>query len=765
MNHITVSKIIDKKFKNKGFPKGTRTYVTRSTRRGKVLHQVRECWFRETLKTGSRIQINHTILLQRAQESRNRISEEIRNNEQLKIYTRDVGTLLKHLYNTLASITKNYAKKHNWSIIPQEIELVMFGGYVSFEQKESGIIDGTKVYAHIDDLVEKESENLIVREFKSYSLDGEDPSNHESNYHKDFVQACIYATILEENSGRKCDSIELVYYPNEILSYDFTNDLKNHALKFVREHSFDALDFKVVSDNVSSAATTPDEELRLKANVRGAGKSSYFQNDEYSLGYINTSKDKPLVLLNDRPNRMEGYLNEKRAHLVKDGDLVAVEKIDGLRIICIIEEIRVHQGNVSGETTSFGTEKVFRIKLNPLMELHPEGTREPRPQTIIQAKITKLTEAEFYQFTKIPQHGILFGYVNDVDNQYQYNFNMDLYYQGLIMIGTQGTGKTSAIRLMITSTSQHTNCPSIIAFDAERELVNLLNMPTNEESAKVMTELGLNPIDPANYEVIKFEEDSKLCLTLKAIDPKHLLLFLHELPAVSYTTVQRIIKDIKRAHPDKTFTFPEIQDEILIAIEDKKYRANSSVRDAIWRALQSVSLDLFDCPGAIPIDIDSVLTSGKITVLDCFDLEDELQRVVALYFLAVLHKHNLKKQRGESGMLFILDEIQRIMPDSLSTSDYQRRIIHFLSEIQHRGRKRNYGVIYATQHPTDIKKEIIDLCNTKIFFQIQGSGCTYLKEFMIKSQREQLKRLPDGYAYIQSKGKHDPVIIKFPYII
>ena len=116
-------------------------------------------------------------------------------------------------------------------------------------------------------------------------------------------------------------------------------------------------------------------------------------------------------------------------------------------------------------------------------------------------------------------------------------------------------------------------------------------------------------------------------------------------------------------------------------------------------------------------------------------------------------------------MLFILDEIQRIMPDSMSNSDYQRRIIHFLSEIQHRGRKRNYGVIYATQHPTDIKKEIIDLCNTKIFFQIQGSGCTYLKEFLNKSQREQLKRLPEGYAYIQSKGKHDPVVIKFPYII
>ena len=768
------SELIDKRFRKKKFLKSKKSYVSKRTKRGKVLHYARERWYRESLKTGSLVQISHTTLLQRARESKNKILEEIRKNEQLKIYTKDVSTLLKQLYTTLTTIAKNHAKKHNWSIIPQEIEFKIFGGYVSFELKESGMIDGTKIVARIDDLVEKQSENLIVREFKSYPLDGEDPRTLESNYYKDLVQVCLYGTILEENSGQKVDTVELVYYPNDILSYEFTDDLKSQSLEFVRKNSLDALDFKVVTDDAApiiapaSAASvegmsTPTTENKT-LNVGAGGKLPLFQTDEDSLGYINTSKDKPLLLVNQKQNRLDGYLNERRAELVKDGDLVAVEKVDGRRIICRVEEIRCHQGNISGETTCFGTEKVFRIKLNPVMELHPEGPREPRPQTIIQGNIKKLTEAEFYQFTKIPQHGIFFGYVNDLDDQHSYYFNKDLFYQGVMMIGNQGTGKTSTIRLMITSTSQQPNSPSIIVFDAEREFVNLLNMPSTEESAKIMTKLRLKSIDPTKFEVIKFEEDSQLCLTLKAIDPKHLLLFLHELPPVSYTTVQRIIKDIKRAHAGKTFTFPELQEEILIAIANKKYRANSSVRDAVWRALQSVSLDLFDRAGAIPIDIENMLTSGKITVLDCFDLEDDLQRAVALYYLAVLHKHNIKKQRGNSGMLFILDEIQRIMPDILSSSDYQKRIIHFLSEIQHRGRKRSYGVIYATQHPTDIKKEIIDLCNTSILFQIQGSGCTYLKEFLNKSQREQLKRLPEGYAYIQSKGKHEPVIIKFPFI-
>ncbi|GAH43207.1 unnamed protein product, partial [marine sediment metagenome] len=57
-NYTTVSKIIDKKFGNNRYPKAAKTYETRSTRRGRVLHRARERWFRETLKTGSRVQIN-----------------------------------------------------------------------------------------------------------------------------------------------------------------------------------------------------------------------------------------------------------------------------------------------------------------------------------------------------------------------------------------------------------------------------------------------------------------------------------------------------------------------------------------------------------------------------------------------------------------------------------------------------------------------------------------------------------------------------------
>jgi len=52
------------------------------------------------------------------------------------------------------------------------------------------------------------------------------------------------------------------------------------------------------------------------------------------------------------------------------------------------------------------------------------------------------------------------------------------------------------------------------------------------------------------------------------------------------------------------------------------------------------------------------------------------------------------------------------------------------------------------------------LCNTKVFFQTQGIGINYIKEyFSNKEDLERLKRLPLGQAFITSKGKHEPKAI------
>mgnify|MGYP000981630958 CR=1 FL=1 len=149
------------------------------------------------------------------------------------------------------------------------------------------------------------------------------------------------------------------------------------------------------------------------------------------------------------------------------------------------------------------------------------------------------------------------------------------------------------------------------------------------------------------------------------------------------------------------------------------------MRDAIIRSLQAITLDIFDAPGRRALDIRALIQPGKITVVNVFDLRDDQQRVVALYLLASLHQYAMKERRtdreGYHGVIFMLDEVQRILQANLADSTYKKRIAGFLNEIHHRGRKRRYGIVYATQSPKDIAKEIIDLCNTKVFFQDRKS--------------------------------------------
>jgi len=754
-----VSKILGK-------PSRLQNYFVKYTKRGKILHNIRAHFLQEVLKTGYRNKISYTIFCQRVREIYNKILAEIRNNDSINYLYRDVNILLKVLMKDITLKAKEIAKSNNWILTPQKVEMELFEGVISFEQEESIEIDGMIINARADDFIELSSGNFIVREFKSYQLDGEIPDDSDSAYYKDFIQVCLYAFILQETRNQSCSFIDLVYYPNKVLRYEFSETLKNLALDYIRDNSIEALDFKIISKsevNHEETNSISQENTNNNANTNHSIINAP-EIDKLSFGYINTLRDKPLALINGKPNKLEGYLYTEKAEYVKDGDLVAVERQDGLRIICLVEEIKCYQGSVSGETTVFGIEKIFKIKLNPIWELSLEGPREPRPQTIVQGKITKLTDPEFYQFKKIPFHGIPFGSLSELNQNYQYNFDPILLYQGIFMGGTQGTGKTSALRFISLASVQQEIAPAIIIYDAENEFSNLSSIPSSQASKKTMEKYGLKTSRNHNIQQINLSEDGNQCLTLTYIDPLHLLLFMHELAPVSYSMLRRILQDIKNCYQNQEFTFPELRDHILTFISDPRYRLTTQIRDAIWLALQSITLDMFDRPRTRPINVLEMFESGKITIFNTYNLSDEQQRLVALYLLAVFHKYKIKRDAYNFGVFFVIDEVQRLLPSMLSSTEHQKRIIHFLSETQHRGRKRNYGVIYATQHPKDMKKEIVDLCNTKVFFQIQGSGCEYIKEYLNKGQREQLKQLPEGYAFILSKGKHDPVIIKFPLI-
>ena len=755
-NYKSVSKLLDKGY-------GSLNY---RGKRGRLVHEVISKFYKKVLKTADRNRkLNYRVLSQRVSKVISDILVDIRKNHDYEIYYEDAKVLLKSLQSDMLRVAKGFAKSNYQIVIPREIEKGIFGGEISFEISANGKVGGLRIPARVDCLIELESDRIIIRDFKSYDYNNElDPINPDSQDHRAFMQVCLYAIIFEKERHQKCETIQLQYFPNKIISYELTEELKKSAKKFAKDTAFEGfegikLDFSSESENQIEDKIEP---IVTQHNLQAINQT----DSEEDFGWINTIKGKPLELILGKDNNMEGFLKPNKAHLLKDGYCVVVEKEkDGTRIMCVVKKIECSEDLYSGETSSHKEEN-YKITLIPVGQFTPEGYEDLRPQTIIGGKIKKPTEWELKTYWKIPQNGIEIGNIQGLNTGIRYPIDLKTLYQSVFISGQQGTGKTTALKSLMLQMVQEKNSPSIINLDNEGEYSDLGSIPTSKNSKDLMEKYGIRKLNPSDINFVTIGTENGYCLTLKAIDPIDLPNFLHELTPISHDTLQSIIYDIIENNKENEFTLPELRKQIFKYMEKEVYGALTSTKSAIKRAMNSISLRIFDVPNAKPIDFESMLKPGKITIVNSYNLRDSHQRIVGLYLLAILHKRALKSKE-KIKVIFILDEIQRLLPKAKSQadSDYHKRIIKFLDEVVHRGRKRDYGVLFATQSVMDVKKDIIDLCNTKIFFQTQGSGVNYLKEyFSNKEDLERLKRLFQGHAYITSKGIHEPVEIKFPYL-
>lgn len=755
-NYKSVSKLLDKGY-------GSINY---SGKRGRLVHEGISKFYKKVLKTADRNRkLNYRVFSQRVSKAKTDILADIRKSLDYGIYYEDVKVLLNALQSEILRVAKGFAKENYQIVIPREVEKGLFGGEASFEISVNGKVGGLRIPARVDCLIELDSDKIVIRDFKSYDYNNEtDPFNPKSQDHRAFMQVCLYAIIFEKERHQKCETIELQYFPNRVISYELTEELKKTAKKFAMDTAFEGFE-GIKLDFSSEEENQIEDQIEIVKNPHNLEAINPVDSEK-DFGWINTIKGKPLELNLGKDNNMEGFLKPDKAHLLKDGYCIVVEKEeDGTRIMCVVKKIECSEDLYTGETSSHKEEN-YKITLIPVGQFTPEGYEDLRPQTIIGGKIKRPTEWELKTYWKIPQNGIEIGNIQGLNTGIRYPIDIKTLYQSVFISGQQGTGKTTALKSLMLQMAQEKNSPAIINLDNEGEYYDLGSIPSSKKSKDLMKKYGIRKLNPSDINFVEIGTENGYCLTLKAIDPIDLPNFLHELTPISHDTIQTIIYDIMEDNKETEFTLPELRKYVFRYLEKETYGALKATKSAIKRAMNSISLRIFDVPGVKSIDFESMLKLGKITIINSYNLRDSHQRIVGLYLLAILHKRALKSKE-KIKVIFILDEIQRLLPKAKSQadSDYHKRIIKFLDEVVHRGRKRDYGVIFATQSVMDIKKEIIDLCNTKIFFQTQGSGVNYLKEyFSNKEDLERLKRLSQGHAYITSKGIHEPVEIKFPYL-
>ncbi|KKL08223.1 hypothetical protein LCGC14_2578020, partial [marine sediment metagenome] len=357
-------------------------------KRGRVLHDAYSKFYKKVFKTANRsVKTNYRVFSQRVTEAKLEVLSDIKKSPEYELYFEDGKVLLNYLQKEILQKGKTLAKENFNIVVPEEIEIELFGGIVSFELDTVGKIGGLNIPAQVDCLIEIDSNKFIVRDFKSYERDIEDdPKNLESQHHRAFMQVCLYAIIFEKTRHQKCEAIQLAYFPNKIILYDFTEDLREQAKKFAIETAFEGFEgisfqfspeeneyedeplkeFDTKTKSITTATTaTPPPSIPFKN--QGSGDSF----DESSLGWINTIKGKPLQLIMGQDNKMEGFLHPNKAHQIKVGYCVIVEKEnDGVRIMCFVKKIECSEDCFPGETSSHKEEN-YKITLIPVGQFRP----------------------------------------------------------------------------------------------------------------------------------------------------------------------------------------------------------------------------------------------------------------------------------------------------------------------------------------------------------------------------------------------------------
>ena len=128
---------------------------------------------------------------------------------------------------------------------------------------------------------------------------------------------------------QKCKAIELAYFPNDIVSYDFSEELKEIAKNFAKDAAFEGFEGIMLNlsddDNLKSINTRTRTSLGLSSEQSlSIQEIEEAEIDNKSLGWINTTPVKSFKIIRSKPNKIEGYLYAKFADQVRENSLLKI---------------------------------------------------------------------------------------------------------------------------------------------------------------------------------------------------------------------------------------------------------------------------------------------------------------------------------------------------------------------------------------------------------------------------------------------------------
>jgi DNA helicase HerA-like ATPase len=476
------------------------------------------------------------------------------------------------------------------------------------------------------------------------------------------------------------------------------------------------------------------------------------------VGRIVQNRNRPLVISPDS-RRISAFISESEQNRIRTGMFLIATRADAdPKFICRVT--RVTSYPQSSSIVFRGTnEFVTEVEMDPLGRLEAFGTSPVSNVDLSGYSLRRCEPSELARFYQLPEDGIAFGnlVIDESQSETPFKLPVDLLYRSTFICGAKGSGKTTCLRETLPKTGGvglH-GAPAIIILDVEGEF---------------STSGSIRGFESAGFSVTKYRlandpSEASATLGVAAVHYEDFAYFAPNLPLNSMLHLESIVKELLYGYK-QTGRVPRAP-EMLADIQRHTWRRSTIhhfQRDAIIRATSSDVFGMFDQPGVATLSPEELVRSRCLSVLDVSSLTDDQQRVVALYLLSTLVRH--KNQALDStGTLLIMDEAQKLFPHKGELKpEYAERLGKFVEHIVHRGRRRRFGVVLATQYPADVSRIIADLCDNKFIFRMAGPQA-WLKETL--GERDLAAAVPDlavGQAFVVSTALNlsSPVRVAFP---
>jgi DNA helicase HerA-like ATPase len=202
--------------------------------------------------------------------------------------------------------------------------------------------------------------------------------------------------------------------------------------------------------------------------------------------------------------------------------------------------------------------------------------------------------------------------------------------------------------------------------------------------------------------------------------------------------------------------------------------AQSSKHEASWKALAGKlrrlrRLGVFDVRTVPGVDYDSMLSPGRVSVIDLSDTDSpQLNNLVIADILRGLQEHQEarfeeanKRDQAVTPVLIIIEEAHEFL--SASRISQMPVLFEQVARIAKRGRKRWLGLVFVTQLPQHLPNEVLGLINNFIIHKITDTAVISRMQRTVGTIDESLwnrvPRLAPGQALVSFSSFARPLMV------